>query len=58
MRYQGIVTAKKGVILIGGVSEHRSTWFDCHADAVKWCNAIVDGNKNAGKGCSADIISK
>lgn len=57
MKYQGIVTAKKGVVLIGDVSIRKSVLFDCHANAVKWCNATVEENKNAGKGCSADIIS-
>ena len=57
-RYRGVVKAGKGV-LIGGVKEHVSIWFNTKKDAERWLEVIKEGNEDADRDvASATIQSK
>ena len=51
----GIVTARTG-LLLGGVMEHHSSRFATSAMAVAWCEAILQGNREAGREISGCLI--
>ena len=46
-KYQGYVVGES--ILLGGVKEHKSSWFSRKSDAKSWLQTIKEGNKRAGR---------
>lgn len=48
MAYKGVVKATQGVLL-GGVKEHQSSWFDTREDAESWLETVIEINNTAGR---------
>lgn len=54
----GHVESDLGVYLLGGTRHHSSERFSTAHDAEQWCQAVKDGNEQAGRSVAATWIER
>lgn len=58
-KYQAVITAQKGHLLLGGLPVTRSSWFDRRKDAQRLLEVSCEINRDAGRKIgNAKVISR